>query len=244
MNWDQLLRDSIKGMEVICLFFAIKNYGYFKDTPNRYLLHLLVFIIFVEAFALLPVLNYFYPENILINSIPEDVPGWVYLENQWLYNIYGLVFSCFFIWYFKKFTLHSGFRKVQHLLFYSVIVISLYGFTRVEDFFNYQFPINLNLITQTIGILIAVLLYLYSLILNDSMNASINRMPMIVAVGLLLNKSLFSVLQILLGTYDKLMDVYVIGLFLWNLFLYGSLTLAFIVAKKSPQKNMHAAESA
>lgn len=198
----KILMYLIQGL---ALFFAIKNWKFYKDGKHRYYLHFMVYVIITEIVA-------------------YTITFFKQYDNDFVYNIFTIV-SCsfYFFWYYK---LLISKRILIYLLSFSFIVVYIISIIEgnfFKEILEYPF---------LIGALSIVLLtsLMFVKIIKDKESINYKKSQKFwFATGLLIFYVGYLPIPFFLNDLDAYSILYGFLLMVLNILLYGCFIIAFNV---------------
>ena len=196
----KILMYIIQGL---ALFFAIKNWKFYKDGKQRFFLHFMVYVIITEIVAY------------TITFFPQ-------YDNDFVYNIFTLVsFLFYFFWYYK---LLISKRILINLLSISFIIVNIISIIKGSFFAEIlSFPV-------LVGALSVVLLtsLMFVKIIRDKESINYKKSQKFwLATGLLIFYVGYLPLPFFLNVLDAYSFTYGFLMMLLNILLYGCFIIAF-----------------
>ncbi|OMP29714.1 hypothetical protein BKM32_15545 [Mangrovimonas sp. DI 80] len=211
----------------LAAFIAVMCYGKYKETPVRYFIFYLVFIVFVELVANYPKFLIFY------------IKGTLFERNFWWYTLcWNMGSALFFSFYFRK-TIQS--RKLKIILKASTVAYIVFAFISImldyKTFFTAFMPgINIG---GMLLILMSISLYFIEVLESDKILTFYKSINFYIS-SVLLIYFFATIPLIFFNRYSNLADMdYLVlkwsVLFCANFMMYVTFSLALLCCKPQNQ---------
>jgi len=165
-------------------------------------------------------------------SFVKDTP---FQNNFWLYNIYMLFSNLFYVYFFRSFLKDALSKKILlGLSFILAIAVSI-------DFYHIGLFAPSSRVLSIFGsllILLSILLFYFNLLKSSKVLNLSNSLPVYISVALLVYTLCISPLDFLLNYFKEstgnqlFVSFRVYTLFVLNILLYLTYTIAFIICSK------------
>lgn len=182
-----------------------------------------------------------------IGHLPYYINQFDFLENHkkhillnnnfWAYNIYGVISTTFYLYFFRHQIQFHWFKKIIHFLMFSHIGFYCYCFIANGTLFEKLeiYP----LLCGSFFITITIFLYFLDQIYDDSITLSI-KLPTFIGIGMLLFNVLELPILLLQENINSKNTIILLRCFLLIgcLFLYISITIGFLLHLKKQSKKI------
>lgn len=221
-------------INVLELLAAISGTIFIIKVPNlkpvdKYLVWFLWYVIFSELLGSISAIMYF-SEGRLLPFFKDTI----FIDNRWVINIYTLVSSAFYSYYFSEFLRKGIWKVIVQFLIVFYIISSIINLAVTDVFFTKD-SIYLNLFGAFLIFLSIVLLYFE--ILKSEVLLNLKRfLPMYISIGILaftLCVTPFTILSEYFNSENSTFVTLQSSLLLYsNLFMYSCFILGFYLCSK------------
>ena len=236
-----LSTDYFYQLEILAAIVALITYKWYKNTHNKYFLYFLWFTVIIETIGLITAINYFLPNSKIIHFFKDYFPETIVHENDWLYNIYWLLFFPFYFLYFEKLIQNERTKKRVKILVVIYVLLSLLDLFLNFNQFNSTF-LKLSRIVGTLSFLIIACSYLFEVIRNDEIFAFYLSLPFWITTGTMIFVLVTGPIYIFSDyTYESnIMHHYFLKITdIGNYILYGSFIVGFIINAYQEKKKLN-----
>ncbi len=156
----EFFRLGIYYIEIVAVFTAIITYRYYRNTPNKYFLFYLLFVVIVETFNKVTVYYRYNYDGTIITFLKKILPESLLEVNLWIGNIYLITIFLIYILYYFKLSKNLFNKKMLLVLGFVFILCASTDVVINIDSFNTHILSIVN-ISGSIIFLIATIIYLY-----------------------------------------------------------------------------------
>lgn len=229
------MKETIYLFEVLAAIVATLTYKTYRDTPCRYFLWYLWFVVLVETVGRLPLINYHQPGSWIVKAFSLVFSEEMIAKNFWLMNLYDIVTYNFYLFFFYKLVRKKAYRN--WVLFFALLLftVMLYNlFYRTVEF-NNIFLVN-YVITGSSILFVASIMYFLSLLKNDSVDNLFTSLPFWIILGTLVFQLGCTPIFIFSKDLNFTGNTYNLILLVCNAILYGCMIIGFITHALKPKK--------
>ncbi|NAS30065.1 hypothetical protein GTQ40_03700 [Flavobacteriaceae bacterium R38] len=222
-------RHSIYFIELITVIVAIVTYRYYKNSPAKYFLSFLWFVLFVETISKIRWLYFNYYDGIIISFLKRFISEpLLEAKHIWIVNIYGIAAYLIYIVYYY---LLSTKKRNKKILF--IIGIIFMSFTVLDIVINYDLfnkdYLNIITVVGSITFLLATIIYLGEVFNSNEVLAFHKTLNFWIVVGALMFHLGTAPIFIFAEKLKFSNTAYVYILATFNHILYGSFIIGFIL---------------
>ena len=228
------MKETIYLLEIIAAIVATLTYKTYRDTPCRYFLWYLWFVVLVETMGWLPLMNYHQPDSWIIKAFSLVFSEEMIARNFWLMNLYDIVTYNFYLFFFYKLVRRRAYRKWILFFVLMLLAVMLYNlFYKTADF-NKVFLVN-YVITGSSIVFVASIMYFLTLLKNDAVDNLFASLPFWIILGTLVFQLGCTPIFIFSNELNFTGNTYNIILMVCNAILYGCMIIGFVTHALKPK---------
>lgn len=222
------MKEYIYYFEILAAVTATITYKWYRNSPSRYFLYYLWFVVIIETLGHIPKLYFSDYDGVLISNLKIFIPESLLKDNIWLINIYDLVTYNFYLFYFTRLIEETRKRKLVFLLFIPLWIVIITTIYIDGDQFNTLYFNNI-IICGSLLILLCTFIYFYEVFNSDRILEFHKTLPFWIITGTLIFQLGVTPITIFLKQLGFSHAAYNVILSLCNYILYGSFVIGFII---------------
>lgn len=181
----ELLRNSIFYLEIICAIAATVTFKFYKNSPSRYFLFFLWFVVLIELLGEVQFYYVNHPNDRLISFLKTFIPENLLAHNLWLYNIYNIITYSFYLFFYYKLSSILKNKQIIKYLFIFFLITCISASYYYQDVFGTTYLKEIY-ISGALIFLLAAIMYLQEIFKSNKILIFHKTLPFWITFGALI----------------------------------------------------------